>query len=383
MKKTEYIRKPISMKEEMMLAFRYPRTALLIALHSLFRSLDIKPVHALLPPRLLQLYASEYCNARCAMCPVAESMKRQQKIAKETVDMAFVKKLVSGFGVFKPSIFLTGGEPLLNKEIINIIKYFDEKRIITTMTTNGMLLKKCAKELVNTGISVVVVSIDGPRPAHDKNRGVRGIYDSAVDGIKEVIKERNAAGKSFPKVNINAVINSECIDDMDHLLNLAKKLGIDGISFQHPAFYNDKIANANKVYCARHNIKADVIGMLCNKGVIRKEQMKKLEKFIEKAERSENPKVFIKPFTDSLEDYYSHRLPGLMSSCYTIWDAGIIRGSGELEMCLGYKIGNVLDKPVPELWNNSHARKIRLLVKKHKIIPACFRCCTLNFRFRI
>jgi len=383
MKKTEYIRKPLRIREEMLLALKYPRTALLIVFHSFFRSLNIRPVNAILPPRLLQLYASEYCNARCNMCPVAESMKRQQKNTSiETVNISFIRKLVSGFGLFKPSIFLTGGEPLLNRKIIEIIKYLDEQKIISTMTTNGLLLKKYARDLVNTDISVIVVSIDGPPRMHDKNRGVKGIYAAAVEGIKEIIVERRKLGKHFPKVNINAVINSKSINDMDHLLNLAKELGVDGISFQHPAFYNNNIADANKTYCKDQGINVDVIGMLCNEDVISKDQLINLKKFIEKAKQSKNPMVFIKPFIDSIDDYYTHSLPGPSSKCYTIWDAGIIRGSGDLEMCLGYNIGNVLKTPVLELWNNNHAQRIRKLVKKHKVMPACFRCCTLSFKFK-
>ena len=151
----------------------------------------------------LRISVTDRCNLRCVYCMPAEGvqlMQHEDILSFEEI-VAFTKKAVKD-GVDK--VRITGGEPLVRHDIINLVKQIGAIEGIKDlgMTTNGILLPKYAKQLKEAGLMRVNISLDtmNPKRYHEITR--LGNITDVFAGI-EAAKE---AGLS--PIKINCVIKS-------------------------------------------------------------------------------------------------------------------------------------------------------------------------------
>jgi MoaA/NifB/PqqE/SkfB family radical SAM enzyme len=114
---------------------------------------------------------------------------------------------------------LTGGEPLLRKDLFEVLhraNATDFKHII--LQTNGLLLKKLHKEVNDSPITKVAVSIDGLKESNDLIRGIQGYFDLGIEGIK-LLRDKQLA--------ISVTLNRLSADELEKLADLAHSLGAD------------------------------------------------------------------------------------------------------------------------------------------------------------
>jgi MoaA/NifB/PqqE/SkfB family radical SAM enzyme len=90
------------------------------------------------------------------------------------------------------AVKITGGEPLIRKDIFEVIKLFTSENFKCRMISNlSIQPEKNAKKLVESGLEGLNVSIDGPKDVHDKIRGVIGAYSKTTDTLKAITKLKN------------------------------------------------------------------------------------------------------------------------------------------------------------------------------------------------
>ena len=120
----------------------------------------------------------------------------------------------------KPVIILTGGEPLLRKDIYDIAAYGDAKGLRMVLATNGTFVTEAvAERLLKVGIRRVSISLDGPDAAsHDLFRGVPGAFDGSLAGIAAMKK----AGLEF---QINTTITQANLAQIREIHDLVHRLG--------------------------------------------------------------------------------------------------------------------------------------------------------------
>ena len=121
-------------------------------------------------------------------------------------------------------LVLSGGEPLLRKDIFELASYGVKKNLIMTMGTMGTLIDNAiAKKLFDTGIRKVAISIHSSTPkVHDKFRGVKGAWNKAIEGVNSC--NRNGVGVQF-----NVTMTRQNYDDLDSILEMAENLGVKGV----------------------------------------------------------------------------------------------------------------------------------------------------------
>ena len=150
--------------------------------------------------RYLRLSVTDRCNLRCTYC-MAEDMTFLPKSKVLSIEeMALVGRAFIELGVEK--IRLTGGEPLVRNGVIELAQQLNENKGLKelVMTSNGVLLDKFAKQLVDAGVSRINISIDSLRPERFKQLTRFGDIDDVLRGIK---KDENAG---FQRLKLNAVI---------------------------------------------------------------------------------------------------------------------------------------------------------------------------------
>ena len=113
----------------------------------------------------LRLAVNEMCNLRCIYCMPEEGInfKSENKILSDSEIFKLIQ-ITTELGVSK--IRFTGGEPLLRKGIIDIIKYTKDIKTVNSinLTTNGILLSSMLDKLENSGLSGINISIDTLNP---------------------------------------------------------------------------------------------------------------------------------------------------------------------------------------------------------------------------
>jgi MoaA/NifB/PqqE/SkfB family radical SAM enzyme len=131
-------------------------------------------------PLAAHIKLTENCQARCISCDYWKS-RWQDGISTERA-VALLNE-IHALGI--TGLRFTGGEPLLRRDFFEIMRRADASRFKSIIIqTNGLLLKKLHKEINESPITKVAVSIDGLKETNDQIRGIRGYFDLGIEGIK-------------------------------------------------------------------------------------------------------------------------------------------------------------------------------------------------------
>lgn len=168
-------------------------------------------------PRLIALELTRSCNLDCVHCRASAS-KGSYPNELETQEIFKILEEISKLS--KPVLILTGGEPLLRKDLLEIVRKAKDLGLKPVLATNGTLLtQKLALELKESGIARVSISLDGgTSETHDSFRGVPGAFEGALKGI-EILRE-----VKLP-FQINTTITSLNYKELPKIHQLAKSLG--------------------------------------------------------------------------------------------------------------------------------------------------------------
>ncbi len=155
------------------------------------------------PLRDLRISLTDRCNMRCRYCMPREYFENHDYLSKKEIlsyeELALIVDALVPLGLTK--VRLTGGEPLLRRDVCSFINMLP-KELDIAMTTNGILLERYAKDLAEAGLKRVTVSLD----ALDKETF------QAMGDTKEtpetVLRGIEAARKSGLSVKVNTVIRA-------------------------------------------------------------------------------------------------------------------------------------------------------------------------------
>jgi cyclic pyranopterin phosphate synthase len=170
----------------------------------------------------LRLSVTDRCNLRCGYC-MSEQMSflpREQILTLE--EIYELAKIFVELGVRK--IRLTGGEPLIRKDIIKLVKALASLPNLQelTMTTNAVLLPEMARELKSSGVSRLNISIDTLQPERFAQLTRVGQLQQVIDGINAAISAE------FDRIKLNMVVlNGVNQDEIIDLANYAISNGLD------------------------------------------------------------------------------------------------------------------------------------------------------------
>ena len=160
------------------------------------------------------------CQCRCQHCGVALYKKSKDNELKSREILHLIDETRK---LGARQIYFFGGEPLLKAELPYYIKYAKQKGFKTRLDTNAFLLnEKKAKELKEAGLDLIGISIDSPYESeHDKLRGISGLFNKAINGIK-YCKENSI--KCFISTYTTKSKLKNC--ELEKTINMAKRLNV-------------------------------------------------------------------------------------------------------------------------------------------------------------
>ncbi|OIP02257.1 MAG: radical SAM protein [Bacteroidetes bacterium CG2_30_33_31] len=170
----------------------------------------------------LRISVTDRCNFRCIYCMPAEGVElKSHDDILSYLEIAEVVKVGVRLGITK--IRLTGGEPLVRKDIVQLVKMISQINGIEEigMTTNGVFLSKYAKELKSAGLNRVNISLDTVDPVKFRKISRVGNLQDVLQGIDAAIE-----AELLP-VKINFVrIKDQNLEDEIAVANFCKQKGL-------------------------------------------------------------------------------------------------------------------------------------------------------------
>lgn len=138
-------------------------------------------------PELVSWNISNTCNLRCPHCYLDAGKRGPAELSFEE-GCALVDQLAAAGNRM---LILTGGEPLMRRDIVDLARYASSKDLLVVLGTNGMLLTpERVAQLREARVVGAGISLDSLHPEkHDGFRGVPGAWKGAVRGIRECIAQ--------------------------------------------------------------------------------------------------------------------------------------------------------------------------------------------------
>ena len=159
-------------------------------------------------PLVLMLEPLFRCNLACAGCG---KIDYPDEILNKRISVADAIGAAEECGA--PIVSIAGGEPLLHKEIDQIVRGMIERRRFVYLCTNALLLEKKMHLFEPSPYLCFSIHLDGDRERHDKVVCQDGVYDRAVAAIKA------ARARGF-RVNVNCTLfDGEAPDHVAHFLD--------------------------------------------------------------------------------------------------------------------------------------------------------------------
>jgi hopanoid biosynthesis associated radical SAM protein HpnH len=170
-------------------------------------------------PLVLMLEPLFRCNLACAGCG---KIDYPDEILNQRISVADALQAVDECGA--PVVSIAGGEPLLHKELPEIVKGIVARRKFVYLCTNALLMEKRMKDYEPSPFFIWSVHLDGDKQDHDKSVCQEGTYDRAVAAIKE------AKRRGF-RCNINCTLfNNADPERMAKFFDNVMAMGVDGIT---------------------------------------------------------------------------------------------------------------------------------------------------------
>ena len=196
----------------------------------------------------LRVSVTDRCNLRCRYCMPQEGVplkKHEDLLTFEEIETI----VMAGAELGIDKVRLTGGEPLLRKGFVDLVKKLSAIPGINdlALTTNGILLGPMAAELKRAGINRVNVSLDTLKPERFKQMTGSDDWQKALDGILA------ALGAGFKQVKMNVVAIAGYNDDeIEDFVNFVKDkpLGLRFIEFMpvgNAYWESSKILNSETI----------------------------------------------------------------------------------------------------------------------------------------
>ena len=177
----------------------------------------------------VQWHLTERCNLRCSHCYQEGSSTGEMSLGEITAAISDVREMLDSwsdsYGIeFESSFNITGGEPLLRRDLFPILREASGRGFELYLLTNGTLVDRPkARSLCDAGIKGVQVSLEGPEQVHESIRG-KGSFERALEGVGYLVEE------GIP-VTLNVTLSEVNAEYFGDLIELASRMHVPRLGF--------------------------------------------------------------------------------------------------------------------------------------------------------
>lgn len=325
------------------------------------------------------------CNLNCPYCYIGQNRHKEELSTDEWL------KLISQIPRYA-FITLVGGEPFLRKDFVEIMNAASKRTFgKVNVVSNGTLLnEENIDAMVKAGIILFSVSIDGWGKTHDLNRNKEGIFDKTIKNLEIVNSKRK---NKRMMVDIKTIVLNNNLEDVYKLYEYCTKMKFEYLSVSFlrvnglkqnailqddfdSIFYADSY-NIDPYFDLEHFLDVyERIHSLSKKSVTR-------IRFSPKFEGGSHKDVVkrIRSFFAPRDPLMLQRHPSeIYYPCKYPYSNMMINPSGDVYPCLSFKIGNVREMNLLELFNKPKYKCFRKNLKASGSFSSCQMCCELKVK---
>lgn len=303
--------------------------------------------------KTLTFSITNICNLKCIQCSIWKTYDKKEHDLKDEVSIDDIKRFLKGSKYLKSlqEINITGGEPFLKKDFVEIVKYMIDifPEVAIRISSNGVVGEKILndlkdifkyKEKANVGIGF---SLDGDMTMHDKLRGKDGIYQKVINTIMLLKRELPNL-----KISIGFVSTPDNYDQIYDVYKTAKKMGL--------SFSTAYIQRSENYYGNNIDMKIDWTDA----------KLKKADELMDRIIEEGNLTFIEKMFYKKGLEYqkYPHR----MFECFAGTHSLYVDPYGEVYPCimLNKSIGNIKNGDFDKEWMSERSESVRNYIKEKK-----------------
>ena len=278
------------------------------------------------------------CNLRCPECPsglrafTRPTGMLQKDFFSDTIDQLSKELLYL--------IFYFQGEPYLNPDFLEMVRYASQKGIYTATSTNAHYLNDAnPKRTVESGLDRLIISIDGTTQDVYEQYRVGGKLEKVLEGARNIVKWKKELKSKSPFVFFQFLVVRPNEHQIEDIKKLAKETGVDEVRFKTAQVY-DYENDPNQL-------------------------IPKNEKY-SRYKKNENGVVEVK---NSLQNH-----------CWRLWHATVISWDGLVVPCCfdkdaQHELGDLKGKPFKEIWHNDkYVNFRRSILQSRRNIDICANC---------
>mgnify|MGYP003482555567 FL=1 len=278
------------------------------------------------------------CNLRCPECPSGlRAFTRPTGMLKKDFFSQTIDEIHKDMLYL---IFYFQGEPYLNPDFLEMVKYAASKKIYTATSTNAHYLTDAiAKKTIESGLDRLIISVDGTTQEVYQQYRVGGNLQKVFEGARNIVKWKKSLRSKTPFIIFQFLVVKPNEHQVEEIKKLAKEIGVDQVRFKTAQVYNYE----------------------------------------------QDPNQLI-PETDKYSRYKKNEdgtyLPKnkMANHCWKLWHANVITWDGLVVPCCFdkdalHKLGNLGNQSFKEIWHNENYRRFRKeLMTGRKQIDICANC---------
>ena len=278
------------------------------------------------------------CNLRCPECPSGlRAFTRPTGMLQKDF---FIRTIDEIHKELLYLIFYFQGEPYLNPDFLDMVKYASGKGIYTATSTNAHYLNDAAaKRTIESGLDRLIISIDGTTQDVYKQYRVGGHLDKVIEGAKNIVKWKKELNSKTPFIFFQFLVVKPNEHQIEDIKKLAKEVGVNEVRFKTAQVYDYETDPNNLITT--------------------------IDKF-SRYKKDENGTY--KPKNK------------LTNRCWKMQHANVITWDGLVVPCCFdkdamHQLGNLKNQSFKEVWNNDNYKQFRnQLMKSRKNIDICANC---------
>ena len=177
-------------------------------------------------PNRLTVDIGNICNLRCPLCPTGRGDKGA---AKGFMRFQEFKSIIDEMGRYLTHLELHNwGEPLLNKELVDMVRYAKGKGIPTVISTNlNILDKETAEALISAGIDKILISCDGTSQETYSRYRVGGDFNKVMSHLQLLLDAKKKLKNDYTSLRLLFHVFKHNEHEIEKVKDLAKNLNVD------------------------------------------------------------------------------------------------------------------------------------------------------------
>jgi MoaA/NifB/PqqE/SkfB family radical SAM enzyme len=323
-------------------------------------------------PRVVFIEVTNRCNLLCETCP----RTYQDREPPKTLSYEEFVEIADQFPEMQRASLHGIGEPLLNKQLLQMVRFLKNRNVEVLFNSNGTLLTRDWQEkIVESGLDEYHCSIDGAaEETYTRIRG-RNLLPRVITGLQGLIETKERLGSNTPRVSIWCVATQENLDELPDLVRLAARFGIPEVYLQRLVFFAREPD-------AQYGMAVDDLAIYGQTNPKQEEIISECETLAAQlgvrlsASGARDPRR-------SLEAAFSKDYSP-WQKCTRPWTTAYVTANGNcLPCCISpfatsdydsLIMGNLYQQPFREIWNGDAYRKFRTKFLSRNPHQACSSC---------